>query len=338
MDVRELGRKTRVYECASLVSDQLTWSNARVITAHRNHDGEWSLEEGPGYSPFGYIHPADAWSDMDFGELPVEFFNHQLFAYDPRSEGSVRSFVETWGFPFLPLRNMDGNLTDWHRRDLAEIDSALKKTDEVRDLALVLGSKYYEEEYRFDDEASPEELEEYGEDCLLNRPFPRYGDRIPTKDEAEHYRSLYASSNPGICDAISIEEASLTLRMLQDSVSSIMDAVRGRSTVHARHLDVINMGSSYPRLLHWNGAYSGTQNKQQRYSLLTAAICNQIIDAFADVTPWRDCACEGCNVTFKRKQSGAYAPTSDSVYCCTACEERQKKRNQRAAARNRIRH
>ena len=55
------------------------------------------------------------------------------------------------------------------------------------------------------------------------------------------------------------------------------------------------------------------------------------IEAFDDPAPWRDCACEDCSVTFKRKQSKAFAPTSDSIYCCNACEERQRKCNVKVA-------
>ncbi|WP_294441237.1 hypothetical protein [uncultured Slackia sp.] len=74
--------------------------------------------------------------------------------------------------------------------------------------------------------------------------------------------------------------------------------------------------------------------------LLTAAICSQLIESFADDAEWRICACEGCGRVFKRKRpdDGATRPHGDSKYCCTVCKDRQTKRNQRAAARNRIKH
>lgn len=75
-------------------------------------------------------------------------------------------------------------------------------------------------------------------------------------------------------------------------------------------------------------------------SMLTAAICGQLIDTFADKAEWRTCACKGCGRIFKRKRSDNLniKPHSDSKYCCTKCKNRQTKRNQRIAAQNRIRH
>ena len=132
--------------------------------------------------------------------------------------------------------------------------------------------------------------------------------------------------------------------MLQWAANSLVESVREGKVLHGRVMDTLNLGGSNSRMVRstFEGglgrAWTQTESIQSSYSLLTAAICNQMIDAIADPIPWRDCACDGCNVTFKRKQSKANAPTSDSIYCCTACEERQKKRNQRAAAKNRIQH
>lgn len=70
---------------------------------------------------------------------------------------------------------------------------------------------------------------------------------------------------------------------------------------------------------------------------LTSAVCRQMVETISDPAPWRECACVGCDRMFKRKQ-GARNPHRDSVYCCKQCEERQRKRNQRKAAKNRIDH
>lgn|GEM_PF-3521904 len=71
----------------------------------------------------------------------------------------------------------------------------------------------------------------------------------------------------------------------------------------------------------------------------TWAISNQTINTIADDAPWRRCACVGCERVFKRKQTDtSVRPSSSSVYCCKVCEEKQKKRNQRQSAKNRIRH
>lgn len=71
--------------------------------------------------------------------------------------------------------------------------------------------------------------------------------------------------------------------------------------------------------------------------LFTDAIIAQMIETLSDHAPWRECACKGCGKMFKHKQ-GAKNPHRDSSYCCKKCEERQRKRNQREAARNRIDH
>lgn len=73
---------------------------------------------------------------------------------------------------------------------------------------------------------------------------------------------------------------------------------------------------------------------------LTSAVCNQMVEAMADEAPWRICACEGCGIPFKRKQSRDSKADSrkNSKYCSEACQQRQKKRNMRASANNRIDH
>lgn len=348
MHIRELAKKTVVYADVNIEADPIEWSDARVVVAYRSDSGEWSLEAKPGFELIGYIHPEDDWgSGMNSSKLPVEFFNHQLQDYDPHSEESVRSFVTEWGFPFLPLRNMAKNVTAWRYQDRDRIDAAVSATEALRDFAHVLGSKYLDDEYKYEN-GDPDIIYEDEEDedgdiyYLDDRTEPVYGDVIPTGSDADYYRGLYDSTNIGICDAISLEEASLTLEMLQQAIEALMDTIKSGSSLHMRYLDTINMGSSNSRMLlsatKSLKSYSAAETEQQQYSLLTAAICNQVIDAFDDPIPWRECACEGCGVIFKRKQSKANAPTSDSIYCCTACEERQKKRNQRAAAKNRIQH
>lgn len=74
--------------------------------------------------------------------------------------------------------------------------------------------------------------------------------------------------------------------------------------------------------------------------LLTSAICNQLIQSFADDAEWRVCACEDCERVFKRRRPSkpSVRPDRDSKYCCVTCKNRQSQRNKRAAAKNRIQH
>lgn len=341
MHVRELRKKTTVYENVVLHADPIEWSRASVVVAYRTPGGEWSLEDGEGYEVIGYIHPCNEWGPIGFGDLPVEFFNHQLKEYDPRSEASVRKFVQDWGFPFLPQRNLSKDGGGWAYQDTDRINSAISATNDVRDLAQVLGAMWNDEYERRTKQGRYGTYTEdnsliIDEDAFEEYEEPVYGERIPTGAEADLFRSLSGGAEDS--DAISFLEASLTLEVLQVAILNIMHCIRHGGLIHTKHLDAINIGSSNARRIHCGDWRSGAATSQQVHSMLTAAICNQVIDAFEDPAPWRDCACEGCDVTFKRKQSKAKTPASDSIYCCSACEERQKKRNQRAAAKNRIQH
>lgn len=341
MNIEELRKKTAVYENVELHTDPVEWPRGDIVVAYRTPSGNWSLKDGEGFEVVGYIHPCNGWGPMNADDLPVEFFNHQLRDYDPHSEASVRKFVQDWGFPFLPQRNMSAAGGGWAYQDTDRINAAISATDSVRGLAQILGAMWTDEYDRrtkqgrygvrgddgttFLDEEAFEEYEE-----------PEYGERIPTGAEADMFKSMANGMEES--DAISFAEASLTLEILQVAVLSVMRCIRHGGMIHMKHLDAFNIGSSNPRTIQYGGWHSGAATSQQLHSMLTAAICNQVIDAFNDPAPWRDCACEGCHVTFKRKQSKAKTPASDSVYCCSACEERQKKRNQRSAAKNRIQH
>ena len=343
MHIAELRRRTTVFQDGHLKSRCIEWTIGDVVTVYRNELGKWSFKGGVGYRLVGFIHPYDKLlPELDSSSLPTEFFNHQLFECDPTSEESVMSFVTTWGFPFIPLRNMPSSNTAWRYQDEKRIVDAIQATHELRELALTLGGKYLSDLDDFESDPSEDELELYEEDYLSHRNWPKYGDYIPTGNDASFFKNLYSPSNKGIQDAISFAEAALTLEMLQESIRALMNSVRTGAKVHMRHLDTINMGSANPYLLLISSdgvtSYSSAETERQQYSLLTAAICNQILDSFRDTAPWRACACKGCTTIFKRKQGLANTPSSDSVYCCKACEERQKKRNQRMAAKNRILH
>ena len=341
MHVRELRKKTTVYENVELHADPIEWSRASIVIAYRTPDGEWSLEDGEGHEVIGYIHPCNEWGPMGFSDLPVEFFNHQLKDYDPRSEESVRRFVTEWGFPFLPQRNLTKENGSWRYQDTERINAAISATEEVRDLARVLGAMWTDE---YDRRTRQGQYGSYTEDNSLiidedafeSYEEPVYGERIPAGAEADLFRSMADEQLDS--DAISLAEASLTLETLQIAVLNVMHCIRHGGLIHMKYLDAFNLGSSNSRRLHYGDWRSGAATSQQAHSMLTAAICNQMLDAFVDPAPWRDCACEGCGITFKRKQSRAKAPASDSIYCSSACEERQKKRNQRAAAKSRIQH
>lgn len=140
------------------------------------------------------------------------------------------------------------------------------------------------------------------------------------------------------CDpTISLSEATETIRAFQIVISNLSDAVKG--TDHFRFADFVNAGSCNPMIATNFNIELIDRNSDSLIAcgLLTSAICNQIIEAMADTALWKECACEGCGRVFKRKH-GAKNPNAVSRYCCTECENRQRKRNQRAAAKSRIKH
>lgn len=127
---------------------------------------------------------------------------------------------------------------------------------------------------------------------------------------------------------ISLEEASITIAALQSSVRSIWHHFTDGGQLK---MYWVNLGKLYPYEI-WSGDYLQGEppNEYGTFGGLTAAICNQIISAAMNDTPWRKCACEECPVVFQYKQSSALSPNADSHYCSKKCEERQKKRNQRS--------
>ena len=237
------------------------------------------------------------------GDLPVEFFNHELMEVDVDSEPSVYSFVSTWGFPYSPSRNPA--TTPIVREDY-ELDRRFKKACRATNRLAGSIREIREDEARAAGELGANETSAYD-----------YGDSV-----------------------ISLDEAALTIRALQEQVL----AIRAHFTKGVRvDFTLINRASCNPyhvrqhMFLRHERSWSNYKSLDS-YGLLTSAICNQIVETIADETQWRACACEGCDVVFKRKRAGSSSPYAESVYCCKKCEERQKKRNQREAAKNRLAH
>lgn len=226
---------------------------------------------------------------MESSSLPVEFFNHQLFEYDPTNEDDVHEFLACYGLLFSPSREDENCFEDWGE-PMCESDAAAK------DL---------------------------------------------TEQMEEHFHKKPITAN-----VVSLLEASFTLRVLQETVTSMMTLLKKSDATlddMARIKSVLGAASRHPLeiVASWEGVTPTAhlhRNGLSSHGLLVSAICNQIVDALDDPTPWRTCACEGCERLFKYKQSKSAGHDSDSKYCCDKCMERQKKRNQRAAAKNRIKH
>ncbi len=260
---------------------------------------------------------------MSADDLPTEFFNHQLLEYDPQDQDSLIQFINDWGMPFSPQRNAKFCLKDWGiiwqltETGIAEtwnLEEALTETDLDTDGILM-------------------KMIENGELTQEN-----------ALDKIMEVNSKACFDTIG--NVISLMEASVTLYVLQETVRILTQVERSGSWAADdidRVLGVLNAGSRNEKIAlpatYWY--YSEMSNLNTELSSrgnLTPAICNQILACIADEAEWRECACEGCGKLFKRKQSSSSNPDSDSIYCCDKCMERQKKRNQRKAAKNRIKH
>ena len=233
--------------------------------------------------------------------LPTEFFNHELMDVDVNSEPSIFAFVSKWGLPYSPSRNPATTPITEKDKQLDKLfKAACRETSNLAWAVHII---------REDEARQKGELEEGAKSSI------DYGDSV-----------------------ISFSEASLTITTLQSVVRSIWGHFRNGEKID---FTAINRGSCHPYIVrkHAFVQYVAGWNDYRSLSsfgLFTSAICNQIIETIADNTQWRECACEGCEVIFKRKQAGSLSPYSESVYCCKRCEERQKKRNQRKAGQNRI--
>lgn len=139
---------------------------------------------------------------------------------------------------------------------------------------------------------------------------------------------------------VSLEEMSLAIEAMQYEVRSLFSYLRGDSDYWP---------GWYVNAASCNGLHVCSDQDEARWMManptLTSALSNQIIDFIASETPMKECACEGCGRIFKQYHSTAserMPKTSKnpprSVYCCKKCRDRQTKRNQRAAAKSRIKH
>lgn len=228
--------------------------------------------------------------------LPVEFWNHELLEVDERDAPSLAAFMESWGIPYLPMRECVELASDQEKQWIAETEESRYSFRPVSKLGEVNGDGVYAE-----------------------------GETSGTL--------LYVSRSEA-------EKAVLWLKL------AVLELVYGASGAPEHRIaEIVNRAATPRRML-----------RLERYSdavlmdvkggglascgLLTSAVCSQLVESFADNAEWRVCACDGCGRIFKRKRPGntKTQPHGDSKYCCTACKDRQTKRNQRSAAKNRIQH
>lgn len=237
---------------------------------------------------------------LTYSDLPIEFFNHQLLDVNHENVKDVINFIEKFGFPFSPIRNMKDVVLFMN-----PISHITNKENELLDVAF-----------------SPEmEMFEH-------------------KDAIESTESLIETlkkNDRGLKHVISLEEASYSIFLLQMVVNNLLgydcDPFNSDTWLYFSK-EVVNRCSCS---IDFFDTFLEIKPNESLYDrgLLTSAICSQILETFSSDLPWKKCANTNCSKVFKRKQSGAISANSKTLYCCKKCQEQQKKRNQRNAAKNR---
>lgn len=269
-------------------------------------------------------------------DLPTEFFNHDLMDVNAKDSKSVLEFCRKWGFPYSPQRfvhmEVTHKLKNARTRKEQEQGKSFFRSILISNFAMTAKQ---EQLYRFSSNVSIPEtysisLEEAGF-AIHNLQFVTSSIRKGVKEGLNPSGFSYFLS-PCSCssyhsyptpDMVSYGAEFGAIALLTDSEDSLFSP-------SVTSPDSPNSSGALQIWLYEHLSVKGT---------LTSAICNQILNTMADPTEWRTCKCEGCEVVFKHRYGrGNRRVHNDSVYCSQKCSERQKKRNQRAAAKNRIKH
>lgn len=144
--------------------------------------------------------------------------------------------------------------------------------------------------------------------------------------ETEALAVAMREREPNRACVISESEAMLSLGQLQQLVREIHSSIKGGTPLPELASLLIPYSSVNPLQVRGASRFGASEGS------LTSAIVNQLVEALGEEgNPWRECACGGCEIVFKNKQSDAKATDSDSYYCCDRHMERQKQRNKREA-------
>lgn len=355
LKLNELKEKTEVYDLIPNILHPVSWPVFDSVACNeyvprmdedafywcRYDDDEADLSEiGPhrvtyyyGVVDFDLERPA---SFLTADQLPIEFYNHQIPACDVSKSENVAEFIKQWGMPYSPLRNDPSCLSDWGFLDeysaegIRETD-ALLSTDlavkgyviSAKEAAATLGVlkecvKMLREsivELQISVEQFNNSLELLDGDQEALNPAVEESDQLGEGAEPENGSHSDETADPS--------DHSQQSNFWMKVVEPLQKVCR---ILNAASCNPFNVGAPAGRF-DINCDYSPDLAHTGQ---LTSAICNQIIDSLANVeVPWRKCACEGCDVIFKYKQTSARNPNNDTAYCCKAHADRQRKRNER---------
>lgn len=273
----------------------------------------------------GFIVFASGLKTVNFGDVPREFFNHQLLECKTRSKDgsrfdveSLAAFASKWGFMYAPMRyGCEYNQTFGKRpRGVASreqfIDAMAATNAADRILCDTMRDAGSSGLCRLSHEVEAKDIPQ-----LVDMPYP----------------------------VISIAEMALTIEAMQAAVLALHGLIRDQTRENAALLsdalgmlaDFVNACACVPVQV----GYFSLSTRAQRNPCITNLICNQIIEAIEDKsTPWRECAAPDCNrqfgapVIFKHQQNGRTRnPDADAIYCCPKCKNRHSQQKRRAGMR-----
>jgi hypothetical protein len=229
--------------------------------------------------------------------LPTEFFNHELMDVDTYSDASLIEFVSKWGLPYSPFRNAIFG----YGEDKREILETIDETESI-----------INREGKYKSFNTTEELDKAIEE--------------PQKNPSTGTEILYR----GRGNIISVSEARLTLRQLQESVYSIRKHLLA-TKYHANPIPVpyllpINAGALNDKVIHdGKHIFITTQSNKSDISnrgFFMFAICDQVVRTIASPHPWKLCANKTCQKPFKHAHSASES-TEAAKFCCSEHQNRQ---------------
>lgn len=333
--IEELEKKTRVYRDNTPEATPVSWQRfdkvklAVFMPDEGDHGFYYDLVENQeglraDYSSgleYYVCDPADGSpSEMRANELPREFFNHQLFESGEKSADPTRAFMEEWGLLYSPLRSNWVCLDGWQFLETMSMQG-VKETDVLIERMPELAGRVVS---KLEADLTLTILQEL---VLFLRKYIR--------SDGEDTMSLYllsgpltaASCNPLQVNAVRIpthreEAAELAREQAMQQIEEQISRLPVSQQEAVRESLNGNLTRDLPQSL-------------QELGQLTSAICNQILDTIAiEGVPWRECACDGCDVIFKYAQSPAVEPNLDAYYCCPKHADRQRQRNLRGKPKN----
>jgi hypothetical protein len=137
------------------------------------------------------------------------------------------------------------------------------------------------------------------------------------------------SNDGGIDLFISLEETQLTIRRLQICVKEVIDYALLKAERFDNSLLIFGSGR---RLIEGNLTIDGRNTPDGGFwgGTLTAAICNQILEAVDDPAIWKICAADDCDRIYKRqpnttKRQPQFHAKEVSDFCSIECSSRMRK-------------